>query len=172
MDRDDALAAASGNSGAFERLYARHSPKVYGLATWMGAPGESEDLTQEIFLMVWRKAHTWNGSAEFSTWLRRLSVNVILSHRRVNRSKPLELSLESGNEAIDEPGRSSSPELRLTIETAIERLPATMRDVFVLHDVEGYTHDEIARLLDIEPGTSASRLHRARMLLKEVLRDI
>lgn len=137
----------------------------------MGAPGEADDLTQEIFLMVWRKAHTWNGSAEFSTWLRRLAINVILSHRRVNQSKSLESSLDSGVDGIETAGSSSTPELRLTIENAIARLPATMRDVFVLHDAEGYTHDEIARLLNIEPGTSASRLHRARMILKEVLRD-
>ena len=173
-DRADAIATAAGSVEAFDRIYMRHSARVYSLARWMGFPGEAEDLTQEIFLLVWRKAGTWNGSAGFATWLRRLSINVILSHRRSTRSARQSL-VETGDEETpieDLAARVDTPEMRMTIESAIENLPTSMRDVFVLHDVEGFGHGDIATLLDIPFGTSASRLHRARMILQEALRDI
>jgi RNA polymerase sigma-70 factor (ECF subfamily) len=171
--------AQSGDHAAFAQLYALHKRRVYSLCLRMlGNVAEAEDLTQESFLQLHRKIATFRGDSAFSTWLHRLTINVVLMHLRRKG-----LNLISLDEALDPspdhgPARSfGAPDLRLagsidrmTLEKAVESLPAGYRLIFVLHDIEGYEHNEIATLLDCSIGNSKSQLHKARMKLREALR--
>lgn len=171
--------AQAGDHHAFAQLYALHKRRVYSLCLRMlGNVAEAEDLTQESFLQLHRKIATFRGDSAFSTWLHRLTVNVVLMHLRRKG-----LNLISLDEALDPapdrgPARSfGAPDLqlagsidRMTLEKAIEGLPAGYRLIFVLHDIEGYEHNEIATLLDCSIGNSKSQLHKARMKLREALR--
>lgn len=171
--------AQAGDHNAFAQLYALHKRRVYSLCLRMlGNVAEAEDLTQESFLQLHRKIATFRGDSAFSTWLHRLTVNVVLMHLRRKG-----LNLISLDEALDPspergPARSfGAPDLhlsgsidRMTLEKAIESLPAGYRLIFVLHDIEGYEHNEIATLLDCSIGNSKSQLHKARMKLREALR--
>lgn len=146
----------------------------------LGNPTEAEDLSQEAFLQLFRKIHTFRGESAFSTWLHRLAVNVVLMHLR-RKSLP-QVSLEESMEPDEanmgprrEPGLND-PDLvgsidRLTLEAAIEQLPPGYRVVFVLHDVEGYEHNEIASMLGCSVGNSKSQLHKARLRLRDLLRQ-
>jgi RNA polymerase sigma-70 factor (ECF subfamily) len=130
----------------------------------------AEDLTQEVFIRAWEKLGTFKGNARFGTWLHRLAINLILSRRETMARRE---SRRARGEGILE--RATAPLRRdsgaaLDIESALERLPGGARDVFVLYDVEGYPHEEIAGLMGISVGTSKSQLHRARKLLREHLR--
>jgi RNA polymerase sigma-70 factor (ECF subfamily) len=167
-DADDAVLAAAGDAGAFERLYQRHVPRIHSLARRMVGEDLANEVTQDVFVRVWEKLATFRGDAAFGTWLYRVAVNVILGRRKklgIRRERFVE-----GDEAI---GRLSSrpvgSETVVDFESAIQRLPDGARDVFVLHDVEGYKHKEIAGQLGITEGTSKSQLHRARMILREHL---
>ena len=159
--------ARAGDLGAFEDLYRRHVARVYAICLRMTAdPARAEDHTQETFVRVWQKLHTFRGETGFPAWLSRVAANVVISERRVGaprerRERPLEAV-----PALPAPG---TPSAGTDLERAIAGLPTRARDVFVLHDVEGYRHHEIARLLDVEIGTSKSQLHRARKLLREAL---
>jgi RNA polymerase sigma-70 factor (ECF subfamily) len=171
--------AQAGDHAAFAQLYALHKRRVYSLCLRMlGNVAEAEDLTQESFLQLHRKIATFRGDSAFSTWLHRLTINVVLMHLRRKG-----LNLISLDEALDPspdhgPARSfGAPDLRLsgsidrmTLEKAVESLPAGYRLIFVLHDIEGYEHNEIATLLDCSIGNSKSQLHKARMKLREALR--
>jgi RNA polymerase sigma-70 factor (ECF subfamily) len=171
--------AQAGDHGAFAQLYSVHKRRVYSLCLRMlGNVAEAEDLTQEAFLQLHRKIATFRGDSAFSTWLHRLTINVVLMHLRRKG-----LNLISLDEALDPspeygPTRSfGAPDLRLTgsidrmtLEKAVENLPAGYRLIFVLHDIEGYEHNEIATLLDCSIGNSKSQLHKARMKLREALR--
>jgi RNA polymerase sigma-70 factor (ECF subfamily) len=171
--------AQSGDHAAFAQLYSAHKRRVYSLCLRMlGNVAEAEDLTQESFLQLHRKIATFRGDSAFSTWLHRLTINVVLMHLRRKG-----LNLISLDEALDPspdhgPTRSfGAPDLRLTgsidrmtLEKAVESLPAGYRLIFVLHDIEGYEHNEIATLLDCSIGNSKSQLHKARMKLREALR--
>jgi len=178
----DAIALAKAQAGdhaAFAHLYSLHKRRVYSLCLRMlGNVAEAEDLTQEAFLQLHRKIATFRGDSAFSTWLHRLTINVVLMHLRRKG-----LNLISLDEALDPspeygPARSfGAPDLRLTgsidrmtLEKAVEDLPAGYRLIFVLHDIEGYEHNEIATLLDCSIGNSKSQLHKARMKLREALR--
>ena len=176
----DALARAqAGDPHAFAQLYSLHKRRIYSLCLRMvGNVAEAEDLTQEAFLQLHRKIATFRGDSAFSTWLHRLAVNVVLMHLRKKG-----LSLISLDEAMDPtpdegPGRSfGTPDLtlagsidRLALLRAIDDLPAGYRLIFVLHDIEGYEHNEIALLLDCSIGNSKSQLHKARLKLREALR--
>jgi RNA polymerase sigma-70 factor (ECF subfamily) len=181
-DSPDALILAraqDGDHGAFAQIYAVHKRRVYSLCLRMlGNIAEAEDLTQEAFLQLHRKIATFRGDSAFSTWLHRLTINVVLMHLRrkglnlISLDEALDPSPESG------PMRSfGAPDLRLTgsidrmtLEKAVESLPAGYRLIFVLHDIEGYEHNEIAALLDCSIGNSKSQLHKARMKLREALR--
>lgn len=168
-ESEDVQRAASGDHQAFERLYRGHVGRVYSLAARMTDAQQAEDLTQEIFIRAWTKLDTFKGQARFGTWLHRLAVNHILSRRASWRKR---LSRDAGGEGIL--SRLAAPRKRasgvaLDIESAVERLPSRARQVFVLYDVEGYSHDEIADTLGVSVGTSKSQLHRARMLLREQL---
>jgi RNA polymerase sigma-70 factor (ECF subfamily) len=164
-DAVDVTLAASGDGHAFERLYRNHVARVHSLARRMTGPDHADELTQDVFVRAWEKLKTFRGEAAFGTWLHRLAVNLILSRRS---RLGVERSRISDAEGILErqPAAASRPELVMDFETAIARLPEGARQVFVLHDVEGYRHDEIGELMGIAVGTSKAQLHRARMLLR------
>jgi RNA polymerase sigma factor (sigma-70 family) len=164
----DVSRATAGDVEAFERLYRATVGRIYALARRMAGEEAADDLTQEVYLRAWRKLHTFRGDANFSTWLHRLAVNLILSQRAAEKKRSARQVSHDG--VLDTlAARGLSPGTRLDLEAALARLPAGAREVFVLYDVEGYTHDEIAGLLDISAGTSKSQLHRARMLLRSHL---
>ena len=165
----DATMAASGDGRAFERLYRAHVARIHSLVRRMLDADEADDLTQDIFVRAWDKLHTFRGEAAFGTWLHRLAVNVILARRKrvaVDRGRR-----SSDPEALETiSGRRETPEMTVDFEEAIGRLPDGARQVFILHDVAGYRHEEIADLLGVAPGTSKSQLHHARMALRKRLK--
>ena len=173
-DLELARAAAAGDSVAFERLYEQHHRRVYSLCLRMlGNSTHAEDLTQEVFLQLYRKLASFRGDSAFTTWLHRLTVNQVLMHFR-RRGVKLEHTSEEGDftNVVDTPLQSTrriSMVDRLALEKAISQLPPGYRTVFVLHDVEGYEHNEISGLLEVSIGTSKSQLHKARMRLRELL---
>jgi RNA polymerase sigma-70 factor (ECF subfamily) len=167
-DRADVALAAAGDHAAFERLYRRHVPRVTRLATWLLDGGEADDAVQEVFIRVWQKLHTFAGQSSFGTWLHRVAVNLMLRRRQtLGLARQRHSEDESLLAAVSAP--LERPDLRVAIERAVELLPNGARQVFVLHDMEGYKHDEIAELLAVDPGTSRSQLHRARLLLRQHL---
>jgi len=146
----------------------------------VGNAAEAEDLTQEAFLQLFRKIHTFRGESAFSTWLHRLAVNVVLM--RLRKKTLAETSLEEQTEPDEETGGPrrdvGGPDLLLTgsidrvnLQRAIEELPPGYKTVFVLHDIQGYEHNEIAKIMDCSIGNSKSQLHKARMRLREILQD-
>lgn len=165
----DVQRAAGGDHAAFERLYRDHVGRVYALCVRMVDEQSAEDLTQEVFIRVWSKLDTFKGQAQFGTWLHRLAVNHVLSRRETQRKRE---ARHTGGEGllsrVIAPTRRSSGHA-LDIERAIGQLPNRAREVFVLYDVEGYSHDEIADMLGVSVGTSKSQLHRARMLMRRHL---
>lgn len=164
----DAALAARGDTKAFERLYRSHNGRVHSLALRMAGPEWAEDLTQEVFLRAWTKLHTFRGDASFGTWLHRLAVNLILSRRQTLRRR--EQRQHPGEDILQRiPARDRHPGVAMDFEAAIRKLPEGARQVFVLYEVEGYPHGEIAELMGISPGTSKSQLHRARMIMRDFL---
>jgi RNA polymerase sigma-70 factor (ECF subfamily) len=171
--------AQAGDHVAFAQIYSLHKRRIYSLCLRMlGNPAEAEDLTQEAFLQLHRKIATFRGESAFSTWLHRLAINVVLMRLR---KKGLQLiSLDEAMEPTTEerPGRSfGTDDLRLTgaidrlaLQRAIGDLPAGYRLIFMLHDIEGYEHNEIAEMLDCSIGNSKSQLHKARLKLRDALR--
>jgi RNA polymerase sigma-70 factor (ECF subfamily) len=162
----DAALAAAGDQHAFERLYRAHVSRILGLARRMSGSQDADELTQEVFVRAWQKLGTFRGESAFGTWLHRLAVNVILERRR---SRAVQMSRQyDDHESIFErtAAHSASPDLSLDFEAAIERLPNGAREIFVLHDIEGHKHREIAGMLGISSGTSKTQLHRARLLLR------
>lgn len=173
-DLELARRAAAGDTAAFEQLYEQHHRRVYSLCLRMlGNASQAEDMTQEAFLQLYRKIGSFRGDSAFTTWLHRLTVNQVLMHFR-KRGVKLEHTSEEGDftNVVDTPIQSTrriSMVDKLALEKAISELPPGYRTVFVLHDVEGYEHEEIARLLDVSIGTSKSQLHKARMKLRALL---
>ena len=174
---DEALArlAADGNAAAFDEIYRRHRSFVYSVALRMtGNPADAEDLTQESFVSVWRRVGGFRGEALFTTWLYRLVVNQVKMHFRYRKSRP---EMQTSNEEIPErwpavPLRMDPAEQltdRLAIEKAVRMLPPGYRATFILHDIEGYKHDDAARLSGHTVGTSKSQLHKARASLRMLL---
>ena len=157
--------ARAGDEPAFERLYRRHVARVHTLACRMASAEAADDLTQDIFIRAWDKLPTFRGESSFATWLHRLAVNVILGQRRGERGERLWITDEPDAIALH-PGREAPAGLRLDLEAAIARLPGGARRVFVLHDIEGWTHEEIADHLGLAIGTSKSQLSRARATLR------
>ena len=134
----------------------------------MAGPEHAAELTQDVFVRAWQKLGTFRGEARFGTWLHRLAVNLILT-RRASFATQRARFLADG-ELLDElPARASGRELGIDFEAAIAKLPDGARAVFVLHDIEGYRHEEIAALLGVTSGTTKAQLHRARMLLRRHL---
>ena len=173
--------AQAGDAAAFEFLYQLHSRRVYALCLRMlGNPSDAEDLTQEAFLQLFRKIGTFRGESAFSTWLHRMTVNVVLMRLR-KKSLPA-ASLEETTEPDEETGGPrkdiGAPDLRLSgavdrvnLERSIEKLPPGYRTVFVLHDIQGFEHNEIAGIMGCSVGNSKSQLHKARTRLRELLQE-
>jgi RNA polymerase sigma-70 factor, ECF subfamily len=160
--------AAAGDSSAFERLYRSHAARIHSLARRMLGPREADEATQDVFVRTWQKLHTFRGDAAFGTWLHRLAVNVVIERRRTWAIQRERLNDDPAVlERITVP--PARADLRVDFEHAIEELPEGARAIFVLHDIEGYKHREIAEMLDITTGTSKRQLHRARMLMRREL---
>ena len=182
LSEEEAIAGAQrGDASAFERIYQLHGARVYALCLRMvGNTAEAEDLTQETFLLVLRKIRTFRGESAFSTWLHRITVNLVLM--RLRRKSSLEIPLEE-NEAreSDRPGlheKFASTDLllagsldRLHLERAMAQLRPFQKLVVILHDIQGYKHTEIAKMMDWSLGNSKSRLHRARARLRTLLQE-
>lgn len=170
--------AKQGDAEAFELLYSLHKRRVYSLCLRMtGNPASAEDLTQEAFLQLFRKISTFRGESAFSTWLHRMSVNVVLMQLRKKNLPvvPLDDSGDGDEESPrKEPGgpdeRLAGSIDRLQLQRAVDELPPGYRTIFVLHDVEGYEHNEIAGMIGCSIGNSKSQLHKARLKLRELLR--
>ena len=166
--------AAGGDMQAFEELFRKHRRLVYGLCLRMTQDvAEAEDVTQEVFVLLFRKIGGFRGEANFTTWLHRLTVNQVLMRFRKNKSRR-EDSLEDENVQPHESVRPASPKAsqmidRITLESAIAKLPPGYRAAFILHDIEGYEHEEVARILGCAVGTSKSQLHKARTKLRKIL---
>ncbi len=159
---------------AFESLYERHHRRVYSLCLRMIANAtEAEDLAQEVFVQLFKKAGSFRGESAFSTWLHRLTVNHVLMHFRKKGVKLEQTTAEGEIGEIQDYLQSASERPRfidrIALDKAISDLPPGYRTVFVLHDVEGFEHEEVARLLGVSVGTSKSQLHKARMRLRELL---
>jgi RNA polymerase sigma-70 factor (ECF subfamily) len=168
LDREDVRQAQGGDTAAFERVYRRHAARVHTLCSRMLAPEEADDLTQDVFIRAWQKLSLFRGDSAFGTWLYRLAVNLILARRQTFAAR--RSRFDGGDpDVIPLPARSARPDLRVDVDAAIGTLTPGAREVFVLHDVEGYTHEEIAGLLNVTAGTSKSQLHRARMSLRQYL---
>ncbi len=173
--------AQAGDTAAFEFLYHLHSRRVYALCLRMvNNPSDAEDLMQEAFLQLFRKIGTFRGESAFSTWLHRMTVNVVLMRLR-KKSLPV-ASLEETTDPDDETGGPrkdiGAPDLRLSgavdrvnLERSVEKLPPGYRTVFVLHDVQGYEHNEIADIMGCSVGNSKSQLHKARTRLRDLLKE-
>ncbi|WP_419165182.1 RNA polymerase sigma factor [Candidatus Palauibacter sp.] len=164
----DVREAAFGDAAAFERLYRAHVGRVYAVVCRLAGSERADELTQDVFVRAWEKLETFRGEAAFGSWLHRLAVNVVYSRLRAVGARR---EREVGNELPLARARAprDSIEIRLDFEVAIERLPRGARKVFVLHDIEGYKHREIAEMLEITTGTSKSQLHRARMIMRRHL---
>ena len=170
--------AKQGDAEAFALLYGLHKRRVYSLCLRMTAnSAKAEDLTQEAFLQLFRKIGTFRGESAFSTWLHRMAVNVVLMQLRKKSLPvvPLEETLENEEEAPRKEPGAQDPVLsgsidRLRLQRAVEALPPGYQRIFVLHDVEGYEHNEIAAMLGCSIGNSKSQLHKARMKLRESLK--
>lgn len=164
----EARRAAAGDEGAFERLYRRHVARIHTLVRRMSNPDVADDLTQDVFIRAWDKLPTFRGDSAFGTWLHRLAVNVVLSRRRSQKSERTWITDDDAAIA-SAPSHSRSPAVAMDLEAAIARLPEGARHVFLLHDVEGWTHEEIAEQFGLVPGTSKSQLSRARAALRRML---
>lgn len=166
--------ATSGNIAAFELLYQKYHRRTYSLCLRMtNSQTEAEDLTQEVFIQLFRKIGSFRGDSAFSTWLHRLTVNQVLMHFR-RRSVKNEKTSDDGEMPEQTVAGSANPNKmqvvdRIALKNAIAELPNGYRRVFLLHDVEGYEHEEVARIMGISVGTSKSQLHKARLKLRGLL---
>jgi len=175
-DYDLAQRSAAGDMESFEELYRRHFRRVYALCLRMlGNPTEAEDLTQETFIQLYNKIGSFRGDSQFTTWLHRMTVNQVLMHFRRRKSRP-EFTTPEGETPVQIVRGTENPNAmpvvdRITLENSISQLPPGYRSVFVLHDVEGYDHGEIAGMLGISVGTSKSQLHKARLKMRNLIRE-
>jgi len=174
-DFELAQAAAKGDMPSFEEIYNRHHRRVYSICLRMlQSTSEAEDLTQDVFIQLYRKIGSFRGDSAFTTWLHRMTVNQVLMHFR-KRTVKFEKTTEEG-ETPDQmvPGTIDPNKMqivdKIALDNAIAQLPAGYKNVFVLHDVEGFEHEEVARILGCSVGTSKSQLHKARLKLQKLLK--
>src|SRR2546426_1199157 len=160
----DAALAASGDGRAFERLYRTHVARVHSLVRRMVGPDHADDIAQDVFVRAWNKLASFRGDAAFGTWLHRLAVNVILARRTTLGTERGRYD-DSADVLDDVAGRPAAPELSMDFEETIGRLPDGARQGFVLHDIEGDRHDEIADMLGVVTGTSKTQPHPYPMAL-------
>jgi RNA polymerase sigma-70 factor (ECF subfamily) len=166
--------AARGDADAFEELYRLHHRRVYTLCLRMTQnEAEAEDITQDIFIVLLHKAGDYRAEASFTTWLHRMTVNQVLMHFRKKKAKREEQAEDGPDESSTPRGTAGARPAqlvdRITLEDALARLPPGYRAAFVLHDIEGFEHEEVARLLGCAVGTSKSQLHKARTKLRKLL---
>ena len=167
-------ASANGDMGAFEEVYNRHHRRVYAICLRMlKNVTEAEDLTQDVFIQLYRKIGSFRGDSAFTTWLHRLTVNQVLMHFR-KRNVKYEKTTEEGEAPLQIVGGTENPSKmpvvdKIALQNAIEQLPPGYKNVFILHDIEGYEHEEVARILGCSVGTSKSQLHKARLKLRKLL---
>lgn len=173
-DFDLTQKAAKGNISAFEIIYERHHRRVYSLCMRMtNSQTEAEDLTQEVFIQLFRKVGSFRGDSAFSTWLHRMTVNQVLMYFR-RRSVKSEKTSETGEMPEQTVSGTENPRKmpvvdKIALKNAVAELPKGYRNVFILHDIQGYEHEEVARLMGISVGTSKSQLHKARLKLRGLL---
>ena len=162
--------AAAGDVEAFEELYRVNVGRVYALCLRMaGDPTLAEELAQEAFVRAWQKLGSFRGASAFSTWLHRVTVNVVLGHRRSTARREARVRAVGDDFPHDVAGPEAGTAESIDLERAISSLPDGARTVFVLHDVEGFRHQDVSRLMGIAVGTSKAQLHRARKLLRKAL---
>jgi RNA polymerase sigma-70 factor (ECF subfamily) len=165
-DAQDVELTLGGDLEAFERLYDKHVARMNSLAEWMLGSTDTEDVIQDIFVRAWEKLSTFRGDAPFGAWLRRLAVNVLLRYRERVRTREDRYVLDDGSiQSAAAP--SGNLHLYTELESAIWRLPVRVREVLVLHDMEGYKHREIAEMLGISAATSRWHVHAGRLMLRE-----
>jgi len=173
-DSADVALAALGDRRAFERLYRTHVNRVFSVCTRMcGSRVRGEELTQDVFVRAWEKLPQFRGESQFSTWIHRVAVNIVLTDRK-NEGRARRRMVEDESETGETPTQRASVMPmhgdRMDITAAMEKLPPGARQIFVLHDIEGYKHEEIAEMCGITAGGSKAQLHRARLLLREALK--
>jgi len=165
---------SAGDVSVFEELYRRHHRRVYAICLRMlQNAAEAEDLTQDVFIQLYRKLCSFRGESAFTTWLHRMTVNQVLMHFR-KRNVKFEFTTEEGETPEQtvvgsaDPGRMQVVD-KIALERAVEELPNGYKKVFLLHDVEGFEHEEVAKILGCSVGTSKSQLHKARLRLRKLL---
>lgn len=162
--------AQAGDAEAFAALYRAHVGRIHALCLRLeGNPAAAEERTQDVFVRAWDRLPGFRHESAFGTWLHRLAVNVVLAHRRAEWRRDLRVTVVEEPEMLESPKLAPDPGLRMDLDAAIVQLPPGARTVFVLHDVEGYGHAEIAELTGIAEGTSKAQLFRARRLLRKAL---
>ena len=178
QDNDVVLAqkSADGDTAAFEELYRRHFRRVYALCLRMtGKPEQAEDLTQDVFIQLFNKIGSFRGDSAFTTWLHRMTVNQVLMHFRKRSTKSELTAIEEETPDQIVRGTENPDKMpvidRIALENAVQQLPPGYRTVFILHDVEGYEHEEIAQMMGVAEGTSKSQLHKARLKLRNLIRQ-
>ena len=171
MQASDAVRLAqAGDQDAFHALYREHVGRVFAVCLRLtGDRSTAEDRTQDVFVQAWRRLSTFRGDSAFGTWLYRLTINVVLNERRATRRRIARVEAVEDPGALERPSGGAAPGDALDLERAIARLPEGARAIFVLHDVDGYQHQEIGAMLGIAVGTSKAQLFRARRLLREML---
>jgi RNA polymerase sigma-70 factor, ECF subfamily len=161
--------AQQGDVDAFESIYRSHAPAVFALCRRMaGEEREARDLVQDIFVRAWERLTTFRGQSSLATWLHRLGTNVVLERMRATKRDAMRL-MDGDDESLAVRAEEPRMDARMDIDSALATLPNGARTVFVLHDIEGYSHDEIAQLTGIAPGTARAQLWRARRALMKVL---
>jgi len=162
--------ASDGDAGAFEEVYRRTAPRTYALCLRMSGDAQrAEELVQDVFVRAWERLATFRGEARFTTWLHRLTVNLVLQERRsLGRRRSREVS-SPDLEQYGRAARRAMPETRMDLERAIAALPPKAREVLVLRDVQGYAYNDIAEITGVSLGTVKAQIHRARGLVKEAL---
>src|SRR5688572_1151738 len=174
-DFELAQVAAQGDMVAFEEVYKRHHRRVYSICLRMlQNASEAEDLTQDVFIQLYRKIGSFRGDSAFTTWLHRMTVNQVLMHFR-KRTVKFEKTTEEGETPVQVVSGTANPEKmrivdKIALDSAIDQLPAGYKNVFILHDIEGFEHEEVARILGCSVGTSKSQLHKARLKLQKLLK--
>ncbi|HEY1951434.1 MAG TPA: sigma-70 family RNA polymerase sigma factor [Gemmatimonadaceae bacterium] len=163
--------AQAGDVDAFELLYREHAGRIYALCLRLraGDTADATELMQDVFVKAWRRLGTFRGECAFSSWLHRLAVNTMLENARGDRRRMARILPMDDTSRLESAARSSGVDLRMDMEEAIASLPRGARVAFVLHDIEGYQHQEIAAQLGVSVGTIKAQLHRARRLLRERL---
>lgn len=168
---DDLVARAQfGDQAAFRDLYRQHAGRVYALCLRLtGDARDAEERTQDVFVRLWDKLRSFRGESAFSSWLHRLTVNVVLNERRTTGRREQRVTVAEDPGSLEKHRGNPMEGLSIDLERAIAELPDGAREVFVLYDIEGYAHAEIAELVGIAEGTSKAQLFRARRLLREKL---